>query len=443
MDTDDPLQQLLSSISGIEVMPLTWATSLALVAIVVLLLISAFMSGSEVAFFSLSPTDLEEVRSSKDERGSLIQKLLNRSEHLLGTILVGNNMVNVAIVMLSNYVVTQTFNFDAAPTFGFLVQVVLLTFLLLLFGEILPKIYCQNRPLLVSRFAAPAMTTATKILSPITHPLVALGGIVTRSMRRKKFDLNADELSKAIQLTDVTDEEQVLLNEIVKFYDKTASEVMTPRIDIMALDYDSTYREVLSFVVDKGYSRIPVYEERIDNIKGVLYIKDLLPHISQANEDFRWQELLRPVFYVPESKRVDRLLEEFRAQKIHLAIVVDEFGGTSGLVTMEDLIEEILGEIDDEYDDDDRLYRIEPDGSYVFDAKISIVDFLRISKIEESPLIEEMSEEADTLGGLLLEIKGEFPTVGEEIQLEGHRFTILEMGRRRISSVRVVPHIEE
>lgn len=438
MDIDGYLQQLFADIT---VTPLTWATGLALIVVVILLMLSAYMSGSEVAFFSLSPADLDEVRNSKDKRDTIIQELLADSERLLGTILVGNNMVNVAIVMLSNYIVSDTLDFSSAPILGFIVQVVLLTFLLLLFGEILPKIYCQNKSLQFSRFAASSMSKVQVLFTPISKPLVFLGSRLTKSMRRKTYDLSADELSKAIQLTTETSEEQGLLNEIVKFYSKTASEVMTPRVDIVALEYHTPYSEVLRFVIDKGYSRIPVYDDRIDDMKGILYIKDLLPHLSEG-DDFHWQSLLRPVFYVPDSKRVDRLLEDFREQKIHVGIVVDEFGGTSGLVTMEDLLEEIVGEISDEYDDDDRLYRQEPDGSYVLDAKLSLVDFIRIVKIEESPMIEEMKEEVDTIGGLLLEIKGEFPIVGEEIVVDEHRFIILEMGRRRISMVKFIKRPE-
>ncbi|SPY35580.1 magnesium/cobalt efflux protein CorC [Porphyromonas cangingivalis] len=438
MDIDGYLQQLFADIT---VTPLTWATGLALIVVVILLMLSAYMSGSEVAFFSLSPADLDEIRNSKDKRDTIIQELLADSERLLGTILVGNNMVNVAIVMLSNYIVSDTLDFSSAPILGFIVQVVLLTFLLLLFGEILPKIYCQNKSLQFSRFAASSMSKVQVLFTPISKPLVFLGSRLTKSMRRKTYDLSADELSKAIQLTTETSEEQGLLNEIVKFYSKTASEVMTPRVDIVALEYYTPYSEVLRFVIDKGYSRIPVYDDRIDDMKGILYIKDLLPHLSEGDE-FHWQSLLRPVFYVPDSKRVDRLLEDFREQKIHVGIVVDEFGGTSGLVTMEDLLEEIVGEISDEYDDDDRLYRQEPDGSYVLDAKLSLVDFIRIVKIEESPMIEEMKEEVDTIGGLLLEIKGEFPIVGEEIVVDEHRFIILEMGRRRISMVKFIKRPE-
>lgn len=438
MDIDGYLQQLFADIT---VTPLTWATGLALIVVVILLMLSAYMSGSEVAFFSLSPADLDEVRNSKDKRDTIIQELLADSERLLGTILVGNNMVNVAIVMLSNYIVSDTLDFSSAPILGFIVQVVLLTFLLLLFGEILPKIYCQNKSLQFSRFAASSMSKVQVLFTPISKPLVFLGSRLTKSMRRKTYDLSADELSKAIQLTTETSEEQGLLNEIVKFYSKTASEVMTPRVDIVALEYYTPYSEVLRFVIDKGYSRIPVYDDRIDDMKGILYIKDLLPHLSEGDE-FHWQSLLRPIFYVPDSKRVDRLLEDFREQKIHVGIVVDEFGGTSGLVTMEDLLEEIVGEISDEYDDDDRLYRQEPDGSYVLDAKLSLVDFIRIVKIEESPMIEEMKEEVDTIGGLLLEIKGEFPIVGEEIVVDEHRFIILEMGRRRISMVKFIKRPE-
>lgn len=435
MGTDDYFQQLFS---GIVVSPLDWTSGIALVATIILLLVSAFMSGSEVAFFSLGPAQLEEIKSKKDKRDEALFNLLADSERLLGTVLVGNNFVNVAIVMLASVVVDHCFDFTASPTLGFIVQVVVLTFILLLFGEIIPKIYCQTRPLEFSRFAAKYMRPVVKMLSPFTKILVWMGDRVTRTFSRKTFDLSADDLSTAIDLTTESDEEKGLLNEIVRFYRKTASEVMTPRIDVAAIEWHTKYSEVLNFVVDKRYSRVPVYDEGMDNVKGLLYIKDLLPHLDE-DDTFQWQNLLRPVIYVPESKRVDNLLEEFREQKVHMAIVVDEFGGTSGLVTMEDLLEEIVGEISDEYDEEDVLYETQADGTIIFDAKTPLLDFFRISKIELTEAIEEMLEEVDTIGGMLLEVKGDFPTVGEVITIDGYNFTVLEMGRRRISKVKFEP----
>lgn len=437
MDTDDYLSTtfLTSYFSDIAVYPLTWPVTLALTGGVLLLLASALMSGSEVAFFSLTPAHLEQVRSHKKPSDTVLERLLNDSERLLGTILVANNMVNVAIVMLFNYAFDNLFDFSKAPTMGFLFQVVLLTFLLLLFGEIIPKIYCQSRPLQVARNTSGIMDKVAKLLSPATRILVWIGTKISKVVRVKRFSLSADDLSKAIELTSETSEEKGMLTEIVKFYSKTASEVMTPRMDIAALEWNTPYNQVLDFVVEHGYSRIPVYQERIDTVKGILYAKDLLPHL-QENQSYQWQNLLRNVMYVPETKKVDDLLEAFREQKMHMAIVVDEYGGTSGLVTMEDLLEEVVGEISDEYDEDDKRYSQAPDGSYTFDAKISLVDFIRIVHLKDTAPIEEFMDDVDTLGGLLLEIKGDFPEVGERIVLQQHTFEVLEMGTRRISKVR-------
>lgn len=431
----DPDGYLFNLFCDIIVHPFTWSVSAALILGILLLFVSALMSGSEVAFFSLTPSHLEEIRTHKHHADGIIEKLLEDSEQLLGAILVGNNLVNVAIVMLFNYVFSRLFDFSGAPTMGFVLQIVVLTFLLLLFGEIIPKIYCQSRALDFSRSVSGVISKVVKVLSPLTKALVWMGAHVTKGVQKKTFALSADDLSKAIELTTEKEEEQGMLNEIVKFYSKTASEVMTPRLDIVALEWHTPYAEVLDFIVENGYSRIPVYDERIDNVKGLLYAKDLLPHLDEE-QGYEWQNLLRNVFYVPETKKVDALLESFREQKIHMAIVVDEYGGTSGLVTMEDLLEEVVGEISDEYDEEDKRYHKEADGSYIFDAKISLVDFLRIVKIEEAPMILDKMEEVDTLGGLLLELKEDFPAVGEQIRVDDYEFTVLEMGRRRISKVR-------
>ena len=416
----------------------------ALVGAVLLLGASAFMSGSETALFSLSPGQIDEIKSRKHPADKALSSILDDSDRLLASILIGNNFVNVAIVMLFNFIFEELFDFSQAPTVGFLVQVVLLTFLLLLFGEILPKIYCQPRALKLSRKVATPMSGVVKVLRPFTTLLVGFGSLITGLVQKKRFALTAADLTKAIELTTDKEEEQGMLNEIIKFYSKTASEVMTPRLDIAALEYDSSYDNVLSFVKEHGYSRIPVYEDRIDTVKGLLYAKDLLSHLDEP-ADFEWQKLLRPVFYVPETNKVDALLESFREQKIHMAIVVDEYGGTSGLVTMEDLLEEVLGEISDEYDEEDSLYHPEEDGTFIFDAKISLVDFLRIVKLEdEEEAIIDAIEEVDTLSGLLLEVKGDFPSVGEVIHVGNSEFTILEMGRHRISKVlfRYIPKSE-
>lgn len=337
--------------------------------------------------------------------------------------------------MLLSYVVSNTFDFSQSPLLGFLVQVIGITVILLFFGEIMPKVYFQNHALSFVRKSVLIMESFIRILSPLTKGLVQLGTQITKRQKHREKNVSHEELEKAIELTTDSVEEKGLLNEIVRFYQKTACEVMTPRMELAALEIDTPFEEVKKFILEKGYSRLPVFDERIDNIVGVLYSKDLLAHLFES-ENFEWQKVIRSAFFVPESKRINNLLEEFREQKIHMAIVVDEFGGTSGIVTMEDLLEEIVGEIEDEYDtDEEQLYTLQPDGSYIFDAKISILDFLRTVRINDYHKIIEQLDEADTLGGLLLEIKGDFPIVGEVIKLHNHEFRILEMGRRRISKV--------
>lgn len=435
---DDP-SYLASLFGGVVVHPLTSSGVIALVLALFCLVASAYFSGSEVAFFSLGPKELEELKESERKRDQQILDLLSRSDYLLGTILVGNNFFNIAITMLVSYVVGETMDFQDNHTLGFLVQVLGITSVVLFFGEILPKVYFQNHALQSSRMAVGVMSLLERVSRPITKGLVALGNGVSRGFKRQNTTVTPEELEKAIELTTDRAEEKGLLNEIVRFYQKSVSEVMTPRMDVAALEYQTPYSEVKAFIIEKGYSRMPVYDDRIDNIRGVLYAKDLLPYLSEE-DSFEWQRMIREAFFVPESKRINSLLEDFREQKIHMAIVVDEFGGTSGVVTMEDLLEEIVGEIEDEYDEEERLYEVQPDGSIIFDAKISILDFLRITKLEEITEITEQMDEADTLGGLLLEKKGDFPQVGEVIILDGYPFKIIAMGRRRISKVLFTNH---
>lgn len=419
--------------------PISTIEVIALVLIAICLYFSAFFSGSEVSFFSLLPSHLEELRSSEHPGDQKIIDLLNNSETLLGTLLIANNFVNIAVITLTDYVVAQLFDFRNAPTAGFIVQVIGTTFIILLVGEIFPKVLCQLDPLSYTRKNVKALYSVQKVLLPLTKGLVKLGDWISKPLQSSKSELSHEELSRAIKLTTDNAEEQGVLNEIILFHRKSVAEVMQPRMEIKALEMDEDFKAVRQFVIENGYSRIPVYEDRIDNVKGLLYAKDLLPYL-QEGDDFEWQKLLRDVMFVPESMMVSHLLEDFRSQKVHMAIVVDEFGGTSGLVTMEDLLEEIVGEINDEYDDDEKLYTANPDGTYTLDGKISILDFLRVVKVSNYDDIIKETDEAETLGGLLLEIKEDFPAVGEEIVVEGHTFKILEMGRRRISKVLFIPN---
>lgn len=400
-----------------------------------LLCASAFVSASEVAFFSLSPGDLSDIRESKRPSDLTIQRLLSRSEYLLATILIANNFVNVAVIMLCTYAINTWIDFSLVPVLGFILETIILTFLLLLFGEIMPKIYAQRNPLQFVRFAAPALSGVEKFCRPLSKLLVGSTSFLNKSKGRKKYDLSVDQLSKALELTSAEiPEEKEMLAEIIKFYNKTADEIMTSRLDMEDIDIKSSFRSVLDFIIQSGYSRIPVYAETEDHIKGILYIKDLLPYIDKP-DTFRWQSLIRPAYFVPETKKIDDLLEEFRTNKIHMAIVVDEFGGTSGIVTMEDILEEIVGDISDEYDEDEKQYICLSDGSYIFEAKIMLNDFFRVISADEDDF-GKLTEEVETLAGLLLEIKGDFPRRKEVIIYDKYRFQILEMDNRRIQKVK-------
>jgi gliding motility-associated protein GldE len=405
---------------------------------VLLLFASGFVSASEIAFFSLSPNDLSEIEEEEHSSDRKIMELLKDSERLLATILISNNFVNVTIIMLCNFFFAEVVDFGDSVIVEFLVITVILTFLLLLFGEIMPKIYSAQHTLRFTRMAAPIITILKKVFSPLSNLLVRSTVIVNKCVAKKNYNISVDELSQALELTDKTEisEESNILEGIIRFGGETAKEVMTPRLDMVDLEIRSTFKEVLDCVVQNGYSRVPVYEDSRDNIKGILYIKDLLPHLKKG-ADFKWQSLIRAAYFVPETKMIDDLLRDFQANKIHIAIVVDEFGGTSGIVTMEDIIEEIVGEINDEYDEEERSYVKINDHTYVFEAKTLLSDFYKILKID-TDAFEDIEGDADTLAGLLLEIKGEFPKLHEKLEYEHYQFEVLEMDARRILKVKVI-----
>lgn len=438
MDPDSYLCRLAELFDGVTVYPPSMGAVVAIVLAVLLLFASGFVSASEIAFFSLSPNDLNEIEEEEHPSDKHIKALLKDSERLLATILISNNFVNVTIIMLCNYFFAEVVDFGHAVIVEFLVITVILTFLLLLFGEIMPKIYSAQHTLAFSRFAAPVLMVLRKVFSPLSNWLVRSSFIVNKCVAKKNYNISVDELSQALELTDKAEisEESNILEGIIRFGGETAKEVMTPRLDMVDLDISSTFREVLDCVVENGYSRVPVYEDSRDNIKGILYIKDLLPYLKKE-EDFKWQDLIRPAYFVPETKMIDDLLRDFQANKIHIAIVVDEFGGTSGIVTMEDIIEEIVGEINDEYDEEERSYVKVNDHTYVFEAKTLLSDFYKIVKID-SETFEDVVGDADTLAGLLLEIKGEFPKLHEKMEYDNFLFEVLEMDARRILKVKVI-----
>ena len=438
MDPDSYLCRLAELFDGVTVCSPSVGAIIAIVLAVLLLFASGFVSASEIAFFSLSPNDLSEIEEEEHSSDRKIMELLKDSERLLATILISNNFVNVTIIMLCNYFFAEVVDFGGSVIVEFLVITVILTFLLLLFGEIMPKIYSAQHTLKFCRLAAPVIMVLKKVFSPLSNLLVRSTVIVNKCVAKRNYNISVDELSQALELTDKTEisEESNILEGIIRFGGETAKEVMTSRLDMVDLDISSTFKEVLDCVVENGYSRVPVYEDSRDNIKGILYIKDLLPHLKKGDA-FHWQNLIRPAYFVPETKMIDDLLRDFQANKIHIAIVVDEFGGTSGIVTMEDIIEEIVGEINDEYDEEEHSYVKLNDHTYVFEAKTLLSDFYKILKTNPD-VFEDVEGDADTLAGLLLEIKGEFPKLHEKLVYEHFEFEVLEMDARRILKVKVI-----
>ncbi len=419
-------------------MPLTWNIVIAAALAALLLLASAFASGSEIAFFSLSPTDLNELEPERNSKDKSIVQLREDSERTLATILITNNFVNVMIIMVCNYVFGNLVDFGNAVVLQFLCITILLTFLLLLFGEIMPKVYSRQAPLKFCRMAVPGILFCRKLFWPIETILIKSGIVAEKFIKKENHVLSVDDLEQALELTDKDDikDEQTMLKGIIRFGDETAKEVMTSRQDIVDVDIRSPFSEVIKSIVENNYSRIPVYQDNTDNIRGVLYIKDLLPHLGKS-DSFRWQSLIRPPYFVPETKKIDDLLRDFQENKVHIAIVVDEFGGTSGLVTLEDILEEIVGEINDEYDDDEVTYTKQSYNTYVFEGKTLLSDFCRILNIEDGTF-DEVEGDADTLAGLLLEIKGDFPSIHERITYRNFTFEIVAIEERRISRVKVV-----
>lgn len=406
-----------------------------------LLVVSGFASGSEIAFFCLSPSDIDEVDLERTPTDKNIRMLREDSERTLATILITNNFVNVTIIMLCNFVFGSMVHFGPkAYWLEFLSITIILTFLLLLFGEIMPKVYSRQEPLRFCRRTVGGILVLRKIFWPLESLLIHSGVIAEKIVQKEKHLLSVDDLEQALELTDKEEikDEQSILQGIIRFGDETAKEVMTSRQDIVDLDIRSSFTDVLKCIVENNYSRIPVYQNNTDNIRGVLYIKDLLPHLSKP-ASFRWQSLIRPPYFVPETKKIDDLLREFQENRVHIAIVVDEFGGTSGLVTLEDILEEIVGEINDEYDEEEKNYSKLNYNTYIFEGKTLLSDFCKILNIGDEEF-SEVEGDADTLAGLLLEIKGDFPSVYEKLNYKNYSFEIMEVEDRRISKVKVIVH---
>ena len=433
---------LLAISSYITVNPISPSILISILLAFFLILLSGFASASEIAFFSLSPADLEAMDPDKSPLDMLVQKLRDDSERTLATILITNNLVNVTIIMLCNYILTNLLTFSA-EWLQFLCVTILLTFLLLLFGEIIPKVYGNTNPLAFCRKAVKGVMFFRKLFWPIETILLKSGAFAEKVLQKENRQLSIDDLEQALELTDKSDikDEQSMLQGIIRFGDETAKEVMTSRQDIIDLDIRCSYEDVLKCIVDNNYSRIPVYQDNKDNIRGVLYIKDLLPHLSKP-ANFRWQSLIRPSYFVPETKKIDDLLREFQENKVHIAIVVDEFGGTSGIVTLEDILEEIVGEINDEYDEEEHNYTKLDANSYIFEGKTLLNDFTKILNLPDDEF-DDVEGDADSLAGLLLEIKGDFPAVHEILKYKRYTFEVLEIDERRISKVKVIIGCED
>lgn len=433
METD----ALYSILGSITVYPITISAIISLVITVLLLCISALISASEVAFFSLDPHMLNELEDSEVKTDRSILRLLKTPQRLLATILIGNNFVNVAIILLLTYTTSTIFNFESVPFLGFIFQTIIITFILLLFGEIIPKVYATQFAKQTATNTVPFISAFEKLFGPFVSLLVNSTSIVnSRLSKHNRSNISMDELSHALELTSNSkDEDTDILEGIIKFGNIQVVDIMTSRVDMVDVDIKTNYKDLLGLIIKSVYSRIPVYSGTRDNIKGLLYIKDLLPHLDKP-ANFRWQSLMRHAYFVPETKKIDDLMNEFQENKIHLALVVDEYGGTSGLVTLEDIMEEIVGDISDEYDDEEELFTKIDNHTFIFEAKILLNDFFKISEIEEDDFVK-VTEDVETLAGLILELKGDIPAKNERIDYGRYVFEIVAADNRRIKKVKL------
>ena len=406
-------------------------------AIFALLCCSAMVSAAEVAFFSLTPDDLNRCAQKSPQKFQTISKLLKRPKKLLATLVVANNFINIGIIILYSvmgFAIIPTVN---SVVLQFIIDVFIVTVLILSFGEVLPKIYASRNNVKFASFFASPLYFLDKLLTPISIPLRRLINFLHKKLGKQKSSFSVGQLSQALGLTSsegTSQNEQKILQGIVSFGNTDTRQVMSPRIDIFALDIESTFTEVLPKITEKGFSRIPVYRENIDQIEGILFVKDLIPHIHKT--EFDWKSLLREPFFVPENKKLDNLLKDFQAMKSHLAIVVDEYGGTSGLVSLEDVIEEIVGDISDEFDDENINYSQIDDKNFLFEGKINMKDFCKIIDADEE-LFEESKGEAETLAGFILELLGNFPKKGQKINFDNYRFTIETVDKKRIKQIKL------
>ncbi len=417
--------------------------SINLVSLFVLLFFSALISGSEVALFSLTTTDLKNENEKTSKKFKIISRLLNKPKKLLATILVANNFINIAIVLLFDTLGNVYFNDLNYILWGyvnmrFIIEVGLVTFLILLFGEILPKIYANRNRIKFALLMAHPLAVLDWLITPLSTPMRWITIGIHNRLGKQKTNISVNQLSQALELTsdkETTSEEKKILEGIISFGNTDTKQVMIPRVKIFALNRDASYQDILEDIIENGYSRIPVYEESIDKVIGILYVKDLLPYIN--NKTFNWVKLLREPYFVPENKKLDDLLNEFKNKKNHLAIVVDEYGGTSGLISLEDIIEEIVGEISDEFDDEDLIFSKLDDLNYVFEGRTALKDFYKIIKLEDTSIFENKKGDAETIAGFLLEISGSFPKIEEVLTVDKYTFKIESLDNKRIKQIKL------
>ena len=414
--------------------------SLKVILLILLLITSGLISGSEVAFFSLTKEQLNSKSEKKSRQMHIIQKMLQNPKRLLATILITNNFINIAIVLLFASFGEDLFNQIENTFIVLLIEIGVITFLILFFGEILPKVYANRNAMIFSQaIAFPVYIIDRYFLFFLTIPLSRITRFMESRLGQKNSQFSIDKLSQALELTseeETTKEEHKILQGIVNFGNIETKQVMCPRIDVFALSVDMDMETIVPQILENGFSRVPVYTDNLDSVVGILYTKDLLPHIDQSN--YKWEKLLKPVFYVPENKKLDDLLKEFQQKKIHLAVVVDEYGGTSGVITLEDVIEEIVGDISDEFDDDELIYSKLDDFTFIFDAKINLKDFYKVIDLEEEGIFERSKGESESIAGFVLEIAQVLPKVGQVIKFEGYQFVIESVDRKRIKRIKII-----
>jgi putative hemolysin len=430
----------MTFLSGVIVHPPDLTVIIGFAVLAALLYVSALMSASEVAYFSFRPEDIEKFKNDRSKKSQNVLKLYNSPEKLLSTILVANNTVNVTIVLLSAFISARIFDFTAEPVLGFIIQAVVITFLLLFFGEIMPKVYASRNNISMALFISSTLLFLEKLFYPVTSLLIKTTSIVKKRVGTHRSKISMDDLSDALELasSDELDEDEKILKGIVNFGNLNVSAIMCPRMDVTAIDIKNNFSQIMPVIINSGFSRIPVHSDSFDNVKGVLYAKDVLPYMNHP-ATFKWQSLIRPPYFVPETKKINDLLKEFQAKKIHMAIVIDEYGGTSGIISLEDILEEIVGEITDERDDENPMYRKVDDNSYIFEGKTLLNDFNKVFGLVDDPF-DNIRGESETLAGLILELTGEIPPKDKTISLHNFTFRIVSADRRRIKEILVEMH---